>query len=383
MSEILRDGSVLSTNTIRSYENINRYNYSSLCIAVILEVIYIDDPRSVSRSMVEYNVKVDDGLKAGFYNNVVALPNLGGIFNFSDKVYKGREKSFQNKNSLDIKCSSSLNTMTRFEHDGDQVVLGFLDGNVSAPIILGSWNNCNIYFPMARREDGTRFLEEFNGVRTEINKEGEWSLTYLGGVRDLKTKKTKRHNTAPTQMKIDKDGSFELTQATDVEQYGKKVTTNSVLNKIKLSRNKTLHIKIGNHTVLVEDNAGKENIIITHKKGGKVVLDTQGNIKISTNGGHFMELSETGDKATLSHKSEGKIIVDASGQKLGGDAATHPIVHGDTLVQLVNELNTKLQSQIIPGTPGQNAASLANIKVAFGEFTSAIESILSEKSVSN
>jgi uncharacterized protein involved in type VI secretion and phage assembly len=128
----------------------------------------------------------------------------------------------------------------------------------------------------------------------------------------------------------------------------------------------------GGHELLFDDSSSQQRVRATTNGGHVVDLDdTGGKITISSNGGHEAVLDDTGTKvsvtSTAGHKVElddaalkltvttpagQSVVLDGSGQSvtvtgltvtldavsisLGGSAATHPLVLGDLLLALFN-----------------------------------------------
>lgn len=102
-----------------------------------------------------------------------------------------------------------------------------MDGYPNRPFIIGGWNNTNNDVFATKTADGIRKIEEFNGIRLETNKDGEFILTYYGGKRNTKTKKTVSAATAPTTFKFDKDGGWKIddkeNQSISISRKDKKI----------------------------------------------------------------------------------------------------------------------------------------------------------------
>jgi hypothetical protein len=131
------------------------------------------------------------------------------------------------------------------------------------PVILGAYPNDSKRVKSASSKDGDRILGEYNGVRWNINNDGELTISYLGGKRtkDIKTNhpKTERSNTAPSMIKIDKVGNIKISQLEATESLPNFSTnteiTGRIINEILMDRvlNKVIinseNIELGDATL--------------------------------------------------------------------------------------------------------------------------------------
>jgi len=219
----------LSDSDILKILNVaNRAN--EISIASIREVYFVDNVNNQSKNKVEYRVRIEFGPRHGQeYESVMAINLYGGVTNFSETIYYPKTKLIEGKNENDEDAYI-------FDHDASQVVVAFMNGFPNQPFIIGSWQNTNHPQEFVTKEsDGQRHIEEYNGMRLEKNKDGEWILTYYGGQRDTQSKGTERPTTAPTFIKFDKTGALILE---DKENQ-----------RIKLDRaNKTITLSQGDRT---------------------------------------------------------------------------------------------------------------------------------------
>lgn len=199
-----------------------------------------------------------------------------------------------------------LNTSNIFSNkNGTLVYLAFRDNSLDKPYIEGCVDHPRA--PSAVRSDGIRYLAQFRGVEFNINKEGELIITYNGG--KSADGSNPRASTAPTTVKIDQNGDFSI--------------TNNKNHQFTISRNDSkITISVPNNTFEIDQTAG--TITSTNANGKIFKLDTH---------------------QTLGQGSE-------------------PIVLGDTLFNMLDTFLSSVISGIVPGTPGQNAASLISIKNA-------------------
>jgi len=133
------------------------------------------------------------------------------------------------------------------------------------------------------------------------------------------------------------------------------------------------------------------NYTITHrgrkKPDGTIenpdAVDTQiklygnGDFEITTHGNTFSII----DDVILLENSQGKIFKLDDKQILG--QGSEPVVLGDTLKSILDTFLTSIVSGVIPGSPGQNAASLLAISAAATALKSALSTMLSPNSTTD
>jgi len=199
MNNILGDGSVIPSNfqqgpAMSAVDQVamNRV----LHIGMVINVIYPENSRSISKQMIEYDVAVtnmdrDNGLNVSTYRNCklsdrFGAPNNSEVFTLVPGETDGKG-GYKN---------------------GSIVVLECLGGNSDsgmAIIIGGLFNSVVAKYAEA---DGQVYEFLFNGIRQKINKDGEWLLQFNSYI-DTSGKKA-NEKAAGTSLFIDKDGRFKL-----------------------------------------------------------------------------------------------------------------------------------------------------------------------------
>jgi hypothetical protein len=176
---IRQDGSVQSANT-PVYNKLakNRVDRDyGIYRCMITRVYYTDDEQNLTfeNKQVTYDAVILGGPKEGqLINNAKAISCYGGEFNYAEKIYR----PIETKELREKKIS---------EHKGDIVYIGFLQGNTSAPVIIGGGvQPFDKDSTGATKAEGFRVRTEYNGVFEEINKNGEWELRRKGGTLDTK-----------------------------------------------------------------------------------------------------------------------------------------------------------------------------------------------------
>jgi hypothetical protein len=175
-----QDGSVRSSNNpVRQ----NRYLIKDygLYKGVVRSVIYTDDDRNDSGAGQDptetvYVVMVIGGDRDGqIFNNARLMRNLGGFDNYSEITLKSTEGiSHQDITSIIAAGDPSLNKIEKL--GGDSVYIQFLNGDPHMPVIVGMSNHQEAPAD-STSTDGPVFVERYNGITTDIDKNGvfTWS----------------------------------------------------------------------------------------------------------------------------------------------------------------------------------------------------------------
>lgn len=263
-------------------------------LATVREIYYVDDIKNQSKTQVEYRVRIEFGDRHGQeYESVTALNLYGGVVNISEFVYSQKEQV--------LKGTRDAEDQYMFTHDASQVVVAFMDGFPNRPFIIGGWNHTNNDIFATKRKDGIRRIEEFNGIRLETNDDGEFILIYYGGKRNTKSKKTIRSTTAPTRMKLSKDGAWSIddkeNQKINVDRANKKITIEqranvkpdetygkedtsdpgTLINSIELDKaNKKITTKVGNTKITEVFDGNAEKVTLTFQSGLTITCDGAG-----------------------------------------------------------------------------------------------------------
>lgn len=334
----LRDGTVISANIPtrdrESFFNVQSLRDANTYKAIILETFYTDSDDNKSKQWVEYKIRIVDGDKAGYeYEGARFLDAFGDPVNFGEVVFQSKTNRVK---GFGVGFSNEADPPA--DYDNAFVMVTFL-GGYRIPVILGAWSHPTRAFVGAKEDDGVRLVKEFNGIRWNINADGELIITYMGGPRTPPPQpipglfpQAADPSTAPTQIKIDKtggvrvidnelnelrisreDGTISLTQylgsllpelPTDYQDgyEAEPLDVNFPINEITL------------------DKEGKSISLINYQPGGVENLS----VKIDGDGGTItLEDAITQAKATIgSTKVE---IETGSGTKLSVDGASDEI----------------------------------------------------------
>lgn len=188
-----------------------RFQNTPLRVGIITECYEIDNVNNVNQLTPEYTVVTNEqesagsGSKTKTYKNCISADGFGGIADFFEYKLRPTEKVFDKKES-DKKVSHDFT-----KQNGSTVLILCLDGFSEKAIIIGGIPNLTtegIRKSTLTQDNGLHLEGEYNGVNWQINKEGEFTLTFRsktdndGKVADEKA--------GGTFAKIDKEGSVEV-----------------------------------------------------------------------------------------------------------------------------------------------------------------------------
>ena len=188
----------------------------------------------VSSGEITYLVDVIYNSNQNFLISCSCLVKFGGLFNYEEFIEHGYNSSVEGAPS---EYPSSVKP-------GDRVVIAMLYGSKNQGVILGclqhparfsSWDN----------SQGPKWEYEFNGVRIQINSDGEYTLTYKGipsNAKDLdklidgKKLSNPQYNAVVggSFLKFKKDGSIELNDGND-EDTVQSIEINKTEGIVKIS----------------------------------------------------------------------------------------------------------------------------------------------------
>jgi hypothetical protein len=166
------------------------YDQFTLQEGEIVEEIPANDPRNFSKQSVEYMVDVV-GRQAFFSNNVRPVQaSVMGLFGGADQF------------------SYTLRARTP-KVPGSRVLVMFLNGNEAEAIIVGSRKDQS--FSTVPNSVG-RFLKwVFNGVRVDINDDGELRIRQNGATKNDGTPDNREDTNQGPYVQFTKDGNIYLT----------------------------------------------------------------------------------------------------------------------------------------------------------------------------
>jgi len=198
----------------------------------ISRIHFVDEPTNRSKQYVEYDVVIRENFGgSSTYQNVRYIGDISGINDSSETVLEQTAFALSGKlGALNIPKNQN----------GTLVILAFLDGSLDKPLIIGgALHSARI---AATRIDGIRKLGEYRGLTWEINKLGELIITYQGNKRA--DGQLVRPDTGPTQIKIDKDGVFTIT-----DNEAQLIKIDRVTKSISITTKENYNIIVGKDKV--------------------------------------------------------------------------------------------------------------------------------------
>jgi len=271
------DGSVQASAT-PTYANVGTREDNTLYRCMVTKIIFTDLSDNFTSnsqsSRVLYDVVILGGFSAGqVISNCRLASTLGGDFNFFERTLRA-----SSKNVSKVKLQ---------DHDGDIVYVQFIQGDSSFPVIIALDEGLKTESSTgATSSEGQIMRAQYNGIFTEIDKNGNYTWLRKGGT-------------------FNEDDKF-FTPASE-ENVKVEVSDQSV----------TITLKNG-MTVSIDGNSDK--VDITTKGGAKAEVDGSGDsVKISTSGGPKAEVLGSDDK----------VVLEAGTIELG-EGASEKIVLGDS-----------------------------------------------------
>lgn len=177
------DGSVRSVNE-PVWANRHQVRDYGLYRGVVREVVYTDDERNDSGAgepnEVVYNLMVIGGDRDGqLFNNARLVRTLGGWDNFEEIVLKQLEGLTKSDPTSEV-ALGDLPISDTPTFNGDVVYFQFLNGDLHMPVIIGMGYH-QAAEAEASADDGQRSRKKFNGILTEITKDGEFTWSKDNG----------------------------------------------------------------------------------------------------------------------------------------------------------------------------------------------------------
>jgi hypothetical protein len=256
MANILPDGTVipsyLNTRELGARGPLRSFSNITLRRGEVQDIVYPDDKRSLSKKYNEYRVLVQmrDGEGAGtsadFYNCVL-INDLASGADFSTFTLRPNSK----------KSEPSGN--------GSKVLVLCINGDNSQAIILGGVRDGDQDFDT--KDLGHHSIQQFNGIRQEINKEGELTITFKGATKtDGSLAEGADSSASGTSLKFARDGSLELAHD---DQH---LVIDHPNKKVELVAAKELDLS-GPTGVNIDSNATVKITAANIKVGGDAAVD--------------------------------------------------------------------------------------------------------------
>lgn len=262
--KIREDGSIQSHAT-PTWQNVEHNNDVLLYRCMVTKVIYVDDPANISTNGTNPRVMYDCVVLGGFKSGqIISNCRLSSILAGNDSYWERT-----------LRASEKEVSQTRLsDNDGDIVFVQFIQGHKGVPVIVALDNGLNTANQIGSTKDqGPRSLRQYNGVREEINKDGELEIQVKGGTANSEKGSFKPSASALVTTKTSKDE-----KTTRTYKSGLKLEEDGKNDKITITTNSAVTVEID----------GKNNKIILKK--GQTIIELDGNgDKISLKGG-FVDL---------------------------------------------------------------------------------------------
>ncbi len=138
--------------------------------------------------------------------NCRMMRRFGGVFNYEDYIHRGYQTT-ATPDSVDSYAAKA----------GDAVLVGQFNGQGREGVILGGLTHAARTTTL-NAALGPQYLAEFNGIKTSINSDGEWTLMFRGQPTNLSALSNVPSNTLPvptydttvgsSYMKFNKTGGW-------------------------------------------------------------------------------------------------------------------------------------------------------------------------------
>ena len=164
------DGSYFSSKIPLGNRNASEHlARSGLYRGIVLGVVAPDNPQNSNKERYEYKIKVNGQV----YPNAIVMKDVGGIFNYSERVVKETERALGGE-KIDKHIQDK-------KLDGEAVFVMFMEGNANIPVIVGFDTHPRRWeYKKSTIADGRFQVEEFNGIEIRTDKDGNYKIKVVG-----------------------------------------------------------------------------------------------------------------------------------------------------------------------------------------------------------
>lgn len=262
MANFLLDGTVmpghLSCPSIPTYDNGQAFSNIELRLGEVQNIIYPNDPKSISKSIVEYNVFVQhraNGTAATrMYQNCILINPIASL----------ADKAFWTLRTSDSATKQGANGLGL----GSKVLILCVNGETNNAIIVGGVRDQKDTDDLNAKALGHHLEFIFNGIKFFINNDGELNVNY-GGKTSADGKTNVSDSSRNTNLSFLKDGTFNVKtddgngsteQSIEInhtnksinlkakEHWNVDVSGNISINADAICEIKTAGVKLGNAT---------------------------------------------------------------------------------------------------------------------------------------
>lgn len=308
------DGAIQSAN-VPVKSNTRKTNDYGLYRCMVTKVLFVNDPQNITRNAqnpeVLYDVVVLGGFASGqVISNCRLSSFLGGVNGYFERVLQASTRDITRDRLSD--------------HDGDVVLVQFVQGRSGFPIIVSMANGLNTKGLIgASSADGPRLRSQYNGVFEEINSSGEWCFLRKGGKLNTDTGVFEANEDGPAEAEL---------KFLDNIMYWKDPNSSITFRKEEIQ---------WEHIVGIEDSVYKELIdgkeektTRTYKSGLTIEEDGKNDkVTITTNGGATILIDGNNDTIEIKDNDTGKLKITGNTVALGADG-----------IEVLQQISEHLQS---------------------------------------
>jgi hypothetical protein len=277
------------------------YNNLTIKIGSISAIYYPQDPANISKKFIEYNILCQERLKTGvtsntIYQNCFVSDLFGSPTNSSQFVL---DVGMIGDDSFDLASVVVFACINGVSHSGQNIIIGGIPKNASK----------------YTKADGQFYNSTFNGITTNIDKNGAYSVTFNSPTDSDGNLINK--DAAGTQLKIDKDGVFSLSdnekQLITIDRVNKLISIGNENDAIVISKaNKSITIASSG----VASLTSKDDMFLNSSK--QIAISSQTDMSVSA--GSFNLKANT----DIDIQSSGTMSISASAgiEIKGGPIAT-------------------------------------------------------------
>lgn len=341
-----RDGSIVSANVpsksrLKSTETeIDSGTYRCM----VVKVRYTDDPFNTTfqNKQVTYNCMILGGRREGqVIENCKLVNYLGGEFNYHERVLRATDFTFHGIGSKALP-----------EHTGDIVYVNFVQKN-SNPIIIGLGTQpLDLDTTGATISDGPRWIEQYNGIKKEVNKDGDYELTRFGGLYDPIKGFFKPSDEFAARLKFSKNSmiwedpknSLEFKELT--QEWLLALGDGYTENISGLLENSSREFKSG---LKITEDGLLDKVNVVTSGGAKTEVDgLLDKINVETSGGVKASFDGLLDIVTIETSSGAKIEVDGLTKKitLETDAGNSIVINGLGELKITSAVKVNVEAPL-------------------------------------